>query len=298
MKRAILLNFFSLLLFSAFAKPGYLGVVVVDHKSPEQSGIMVKDLIENGAAQSYGIKENDIITSVNEIPVQEKEELVKLLTTYNYGEEVRIGVLRGGKAITEKVILGNKPEQVTVKVSKAEMADGVHWIFAEDKTEIVVKANTNTPVLVYIHEENGPVKVSKDFAAYQEKLGYIRNINKDRDECSCNCPITQYSFYKVAKDPDAMQARSSVSATLFPDKFNVTPNPSGGNIKIEIASNEKGTPSISIYNVNGDLVQTDLLQNFVGEYSKEYHLENMPKGAYVVQLKIGEKVTSKKIILQ
>ena len=55
---------------------------------------------------------------------------------------------------------------------------------------------------------------------------------------------------------------------------------------------------LTVFDISGRIVQTEIIQNFTGEFSKQFNLENEPKGAYLIQLKIGDKQTNKKIILQ
>jgi ribosomal protein L14 len=295
MKRVLLLVLVSFFLSAAFAKPGYLGIVVSDYNSSANNGARITEVIQNSAAEEYGLLKNDVIISVNETAVHGKTELVNILSAYQLGDEVRLNIIRNGKAMTEKVLLGNKAEAIIVKVTKEIKADGEHWVFSDDKADVIVKSD-NTPVAVYTWDNNGN-RSKSDMSRFNVQLGYIEKIKDDRKNCGCSCPITQYTFYKIDK-PVVPEAKSALNSALFTGKFNITPNPSNGNIKLEISGSEKGASVINIYNINGETVQTDVLQNFDGNYSKEYHLENLPKGTYMMQLKIGEKITSKKFILQ
>ena len=67
---------------------------------------------------------------------------------------------------------------------------------------------------------------------------------------------------------------------------------------IDFASKEKGMLQLSIVDITGRTVKTENVQDFDGFYTKELNLENESKGAYFIQMQIGDKMTTKKIVLQ
>lgn len=81
-----------------------------------------------------------------------------------------------------------------------------------------------------------------------------------------------------------------VNETVTENTFSVFPNPSNGNFTVnsEITKGE-----IVIYNVEGEKI---LSENSSGK--TEIDLTNQPKGIYFVQIKSGEQISSKKIIIQ
>jgi membrane-associated protease RseP (regulator of RpoE activity) len=297
MKKLVLFNLFLFLLLSSFAKQGYLGIVVSDLPA-QTKGVHVDEVIRNSAAEAFGLRSNDIITAVNDVAVEKKEQLVSLLSGKTYGELVKVDYVRNGRLESERISLGNQPQPVTVKVNKETKSDGDHWIFADYNVEIVMSASSSTPSAVFIKNDKGVATATRNIRAVAQQLEWIDKIKNQKHICNCNCPISQYTYYKIDREAPAADANSSISNTLFADKFTLTPNPSTGKLKVDLASNEIGTPSLTIFDVNGEVVQTDMLQNFVGEYSKEYSLDRLAKGTYMMQLKIGDKLTTKKFVLQ
>lgn len=305
MKKILLSVLLLTFLISTFAKnTGFLGVTIGDYTANGITGAQITELFENGAAKKFGLQEKDIITAINGVTVLKKADLVAQVANYDLGNEITLNYIRNGVAATVKVMLGKKPEAIKFKLEKNVKADGEHWVFADDKTEIIVK--DKTPVSLSKTDENGKTTVvtlanlplaKQLYFGLEDKLQAITNIKKDREKCDCGCPIKEYTLYKIIPDP-VVEIKKPFSMDLIAEKFVIAPNPTNGKISVDFASNEKGALTLTIFDITGRVVQSEVMQNFNGEFLKQYNIENEAKGAYLIQLKIGEKMTSKKIILQ
>ena len=63
-------------------------------------------------------------------------------------------------------------------------------------------------------------------------------------------------------------------------------------------SREKQNIQIKILNTVGEKLISYNLQQFIGEYTKEFDLANHAKGIYLFEIETDEGVISKKLILQ
>jgi serine protease Do len=70
-------------------------------------GVFVQSVAPGGPAEKAGIKEQDIIVSVNGKPVRDGNDLVNTISTTPVGTTVTLGVMRGGKRDSYKVVIGN-----------------------------------------------------------------------------------------------------------------------------------------------------------------------------------------------
>ena len=305
MKKILLSTILLTFLSVTFAKnTGFLGVTINDYANNQITGAQIVGLFDNGAAKKFGLQENDIITAINGVAVAKRNDLITQVANFDLGNEVTLTYIRNGVSATAKVVLGKKPEAIKFKLEKNVKADGEHWVFADDKTEILIK--DNAPVSISKTDEAGNTKVvsltnmpviKQLYFGLDDKLQAISNIKKDREKCDCGCPIKEYTLYKITPD-ETVEIKKPISADLIAEKFTIAPNPSNGKVTVDFSSNEKGTPTLTIFDISGRIVQTEIIQNFTGEFSKQYNLENEAKGAYLIQLKIGDKQTNKKIILQ
>lgn len=65
------------------------------YTSSNINGVIVADVVENGAADKAGIKQYDIIAAIDDRPVEAFSELGKILDDYNVGDEVTLLIYRG-----------------------------------------------------------------------------------------------------------------------------------------------------------------------------------------------------------
>lgn len=101
--------------FFAF-RGGYLGVQLVDltpelrrhFGSPEDAGVMISSVSEDGPAAAAGIEVGDIISAVDGEEVKSGGELARLVRAGEEGDTVVLDVWRDGRAITLEATLAER----------------------------------------------------------------------------------------------------------------------------------------------------------------------------------------------
>jgi serine protease Do len=71
-------------------------------------GVYVNGLTDDGAAESAGIKEGDVITSINGSPIKSSPELQEQVGRYRPGDKINVTVMRKGNEKVFAVTLRNK----------------------------------------------------------------------------------------------------------------------------------------------------------------------------------------------
>jgi serine protease Do len=71
-------------------------------------GVFVTSVVDGGAAAAAGIKETDVITKFNGVPVTSGPELQDQISRYKPGDKISITYKRSGKENTVNVVLKNK----------------------------------------------------------------------------------------------------------------------------------------------------------------------------------------------
>jgi serine protease Do len=66
-------------------------------------------VVDGSPAARAGLKDHDVITKVNNITIDDKTSLTSALSKFRVGDSVKLTVVRGGKTITIKAVLGNAP---------------------------------------------------------------------------------------------------------------------------------------------------------------------------------------------
>jgi len=79
-----------------------------EKKLTTMEGVYVAEVMENGAAKSAGMKEGDIITSIENVKIKSMAELQEQIGRYRPGNIIQLTVLRNGKEVDFQVELRNR----------------------------------------------------------------------------------------------------------------------------------------------------------------------------------------------
>ena len=91
--------------------PTSLGVLVTDAKDANISydgmagGAIVIEIVPGGSADKAGLKANDVITSVNDVPIFSSSSLVEEIKKYEVWDTIKLKIIRNGELKTIKVKL-------------------------------------------------------------------------------------------------------------------------------------------------------------------------------------------------
>lgn len=88
-------------------------VVADELEMDEIRGVMISAIAPNGAADKYGLRQNDVILGVNGVEVNESNQLQQKIAVLSPGEIVKLKILRDGEELTKNVELGmlNRDQQ-------------------------------------------------------------------------------------------------------------------------------------------------------------------------------------------
>ena len=82
------------------------------------------------------------------------------------------------------------------------------------------------------------------------------------------------------------------------NNLDVYPNPSRDVFNVAFTSEDVQDLEVRVINVVGEVVYTENLQQFVGEYTKSIDLATYTKGVYFLEITTNNGVVNKKLILQ
>lgn len=93
----------------------YLGVGIVEITEElasekgieEMSGVYIMNVDKNGGANAAGIKEGDILLSVNDMNVNSNSQLIGVISQYRPGDKVMVKLQRKGEMLIKEVTLKN-----------------------------------------------------------------------------------------------------------------------------------------------------------------------------------------------
>lgn len=100
------------------------------------------------------------------------------------------------------------------------------------------------------------------------------------------------------QEEDGIQTQTRTRTEQLNDPINIYPNPNTGTFTIAFQQAEKAATSLEITDVQGKVVFSEDLGTFSGNYKKELNLKRYGSGTYVVTVKQGNEVSSKKLIIE
>jgi serine protease Do len=84
---------------------------------PDTSGALVQNITRGGPADKAGLKNGDVVRKYDGQEVTDAGQLIALVTETNPGTVVTLDILRGGKPLTVKVTLGERPSNLGAQAS-------------------------------------------------------------------------------------------------------------------------------------------------------------------------------------
>lgn len=89
-----------------------------------------------------------------------------------------------------------------------------------------------------------------------------------------------------------------IDEVLSDSGFSVYPNPNNGEFRVEFELMQPKQITISLYNGTGQVIARESWNGLAGEYKKNYNLNDLPSGVYLLQLNTGDEQLTKKVIIQ
>ncbi|MFH1857649.1 MAG: Do family serine endopeptidase [Candidatus Omnitrophota bacterium] len=158
---------------------------------PERKGVLVANVVPGGPAETAGIKVGDVITALNQEPLQDAQDLKKRIDRSDVGDKMTVDLLRDQKKLSVQMTIGERPgEAVAPAVVKQESWRGlkVHEMDPELKKRL--GAEVNQGVVVRDVETGSPAHRAglragdviyqinrfpiQDLASYQKAIGAVQ----------------------------------------------------------------------------------------------------------------------------
>lgn len=103
-----------------------------------KSGLLIAGVTDRSTAKEMGLKEDDVITAINKVPVHNHAELIEQLNKFRPGDQISITYIRDNKAITKSATLRNLQGSTTItkKGDFSELGCAFMKIGAETKSHL------------------------------------------------------------------------------------------------------------------------------------------------------------------
>lgn len=184
------------------------------------------------------------------------------------------------KVIKKKMHGGDGHGVIEIKVD-GDGKDGKHVWISKDGKDMEFGGEEGTVVFDIDVEEDidGGTKTTKKVFVFH--VLHIEDIKENDEEV-----------------PEEFRYRNQPKLDESISDLNFYPNPNDGQFKLNFNLKEKGNTEIAIFDLNGKEIYREQLNDFSGSYSKDVSLQSQPKGLYILKISQGDKVLSKKLVLQ
>ena len=116
----------------------------------------------------------------------------------------------------------------------------------------------------------------------------------------CDANITSYRSWWTSPifwtQPGTLPIRGEGGTTI--ENLDVYPNPSRDIFNVTFVAEDVQDLEVRVINVVGEVVYTEALEQFVGEYTKQIDLTDNSKGVYFLEITTDAGVVNKKLIIQ
>jgi hypothetical protein len=116
----------------------------------------------------------------------------------------------------------------------------------------------------------------------------------------CDANITSYRSWWTSPifwtQPGSLPIRGEGGTTI--NNLDVYPNPSRDIFNVTFVAEDIQDLEVRVINVVGEVVYTEALEQFVGEYTKQIDLTDNSKGVYFLEITTNAGVVNKKLIIQ
>ncbi len=300
-----------------------LGIYPGD-ENPAERGVVVGSVISGKGAAAAGLQEGDVIVNVGGKAINGEGGIGRALSGHKAGDQVNVVYLRNGQTQQTNVTLSTDRTFARTMVERdpCKVFIGVYTSNAgvEGKGVRVNGVIDNTPAKesdiiigdiilqlddVAIATHNG-LQIERDkhqpgdeFTLTILRNGQTMKVNARFKACDKTNAVTEKPASEVVEllneEPKDAQLRDLGNGVKM-NIFQVSPNPTVGILNIQFEAEAVPT-TVNITDLSGKTVYTNTINQFSGVFSEQLNLEDQAPGNYVLSIRQGDKVSTKKFVL-
>jgi hypothetical protein len=299
-------------------EPGaFLGVDGED--LPDEGGVRITNVVDSSAAELMGLKEGDIITSVNGEKIEDFEDLADLMDGTEPNSDARVHVKRDGKEITLGGKLGQRQRMTWNWDSKTPfpmmapmppMPPMPEGLSEEDQAEYQrdldeYQRNIDEHQRDMDEHQRDMDEFQRERDEQRRDMDELRReldeLRRDlRGEVTREMRVTVDAVKLSKEESDVLKNKgvTGLEAALDLPGLRVSPNPSSGSFDLAFQVPERGDLNVDVHDANGDRVYHESITGFKGNYERVLDMSDRPSGTYFVVITQNGKAQARKLVKQ
>lgn len=180
-----------------------------------------------------------------------------------------------GCMVTDSITITEPPTMVLTANTTPDTNNasiGMAWVTVSDGTP------------PYSYEWGGPIDVTTDTATGLISANYTITVT-DSNGCVDSVEFTVGNF-------------TGLETFNLGNNIRIFPNPNTGRFTLEMDLQEITRLNIKLYHFTGQLIHTEKIGNYTGNYVLQMDLTNYTKGIYNIQIATDTGITTRKIVYQ
>ena len=273
------------------ANQAFLGVSPGCNGGENSEGVYIGYVTPGSSAEKAGLKEGDIVTSINGTKVNNFSELSDQIGNTTPDDPFTLVVNRNDEVLELNGNMGQRSSGggCNDMYFNLDKLGDMQFDFDFDDME-----GFDSEELELRMEQLG------------EELGErFENMNFDFEHFGPHSKsmtvvvmIEDLTNEECAKVNENAEHKISPVSDLELEEINFFPNPSNGVFTLNFDTAERGDITLNIYDQRGNTVYKEMLADFEGNYVNEIDISDRSNGAYYLQIIQNAKTLNKKIIKQ
>ncbi len=260
---------------------------------PNGKGVRITNVVDSSAAEHMGLKEGDIIRSINGEEIEDFEDLADLMGETAPNSDAQVLVKRDDKEITFSGKLGQRKAMV--------------WNWDGEDGPFIAPIAPMPPMAPmapieqwedYDERERANDEMRQEMDQLRREMDRLRRDL--RSEVTREMRVT-VDAVKLSKEESAVLKNKGVTGLdngLELPGLRVSPNPSSGSFDLVFQVPERGDLNVDVHDANGDRVYHESITGFKGSYERVLDMSDRPSGTYFVVITQNGKTQARKVVKQ
>jgi membrane-associated protease RseP (regulator of RpoE activity) len=279
----------------------FLGVTPASEAT--ESGVTVGSVVPGSCAESMGLEAGDVILSIGGKLVNSFDELAEFVSSRKPGEEIEIIASRNGREKVLQGTLGSRPassrDDFRIFHDFKGMDDEGQWLYDYEFDMDMDDLRKELDSLgISFDLGNGGVFPMPPVPPVSPvpPVPPIPPVSGARNRISLSIEIMDITADDLNRVNQSASPRLENKNDFIPDRITFFPNPGEGVLQLQFSTQDKGDMRVLLFNSRGGLVYEEKVQDFTGEYSRQIDFSEHANGTYFLQVSVGNKSFSRKLI--